>query len=89
MKLRNLFALLFMAVAVAVSCGDADVNNGSNDDGGEVIDPSKPVKPAYVTLGSNFVVADYDGAVKSVAVDATMGMELDITTTAEWIMAER
>ena len=88
MKLRNLFALLFMAVAVAVSCDDADVNNGSNDDGGEVIEPSKPVKPAYVTLGSNFVVADYDGAVKSVAVDATMGMELDITTTVEWLSAE-
>ncbi len=89
MRLRKLFALLFMAVAVAVSCGDADVNNGGNDDGGEVVEPSKPVKPAYVTLGSNFVVADYDGAVKSVAVEATMGMELEISTTAEWIMAER
>ncbi len=91
MKLKNLFFMFLMLFAV-VACETHDVND---DNKGEVVDPSnpsvpeKPAKPAYIELGKSQLFADYDGASQSVTVDTYADFEWEITSSAEWLTAER
>ena len=92
MKIKNLlYVVLF--VAFAVSC-TPDIGTGEPNGGEENTEkpsnPTTPTEPAYIKFGSNYVVADYDGAVESVVVDVNPDWEWEITTSGEeWFSAER
>lgn len=92
MKIKNLlYVVLF--VVFAVSCTPDIGTEGPNGGGGNTEKPSNPTtptEPAYIKFGSNYVVADYDGAVESVVVDVNPDWEWEITTSGEeWFSAER
>lgn len=91
MKMRNLaYALLFMAFAIAcTNDGDLGGTPTPPQGGGEVVEPSQPDEPAYISLGSKYVFAEIDGGVKSVAVDVNSAWEWELTTSGEWFSAER
>jgi hypothetical protein len=90
MKLRNILALLFMALSIAVACNDANIDNGGNGGEDGPIVPPTPSVPAYVKIGDSYLFADYEGTVKSVAVDVAEGYEWKINTSGDdWFSAER
>ena len=89
MKIKNLLVLLLMTFAVG-ACENPDI--GNDDNKGEPVvpsEPEKPTKPAYVELGKSQLFADYNGATQSISVDTYTDLEWEITSTAEWLTAER
>ncbi len=89
MKIKNLLVLLLMTFAVG-ACENPDI--GNDDNKGEPVvpsEPEKPTKPAYVELGKSQLFADHNGATQSISVDTYTDLEWEITSTAEWLTAER
>lgn len=85
---------MLLLAAFAISCTEPDINEGNegggNEEGGEVINPSKPTVPAYVKASRNLLVKDYDGGTESVAMEVKGDYEWQITSSAEeWLSAVR
>ena len=65
-------------------------NPNSGGGNGEPSLPSQPTEPAYIKFSNNYVVADYNGGEKSVAVSVNTDWEWVIATSGEeWFSAER
>lgn len=95
MKIRHFLYVLLFAV-FAISCeadGGIDHNGGNPNPGGgneEPSLPSQPTEPAYIKFSNNYVIADYNGGEKSVAVSVNTDWEWVIATSGEeWFSAER